>query len=70
MKSFKGNNGLLNNKRFLKQYMDHEKWLRDLQPSSAIILEEKLLSSSFILELRKNFIEDTPVSVKKGLSKR
>lgn len=70
MTRFKGNKGLLDKKRFAILEREKRRWLQNLSQEEALRLEESLLSSSFIWELRKNFSEDKPVCLKHSLQKK
>ena len=70
MKSFKGNKGLLDQKRFAVWDREKKQWLKNLSPRKALQLEESLLSSSLIWEWRKNFFDDKPLCLKDGLRKK
>jgi hypothetical protein len=45
-------------------------WLKNLSMKEAIAIEERLLSSSLLWELRKNFFADNPVCLKMLLQKK
>lgn len=70
MKRAKGNKGLLDKTRFESLEREKERWLRTLTWKKAIRLEEKMLSSKFVLEWRDNFSQDNPVCLRKSLQNR
>jgi hypothetical protein len=70
MKKAKGNQGLLDKRRFKGLEQEKERWLRGLTWKKALRLEEKMLSSKLILEWRDNFLQDNPVCLKKSLQDR
>jgi len=70
MKKAKGNQGLLDKKRFEGLEREKRRWLRTLSWKKAIRLEEKMLSSKLVLEWRDNFPEDKPVCLKIALKRK
>lgn len=70
LKKAKGNEGLLDQKRFEALEQEKKRWLRSLSRKKALALEEKMLSSKLVLEWRDNFPPDSPVSLRKSLRKR
>jgi hypothetical protein len=70
MEKAKGNEGLLDKKRFKKWEKERKRWLRGLTMKEAIRLEEKLLHSALIRGWRDNFPKDKPVCLKLGLKRR
>jgi hypothetical protein len=70
MKKVVGNKGLLDKKRFESLEREKERWLRTLTWKKAIRLEEKMLSSTLVLEWRSNFLQDNPVCLRKSLQNR
>lgn len=69
-KQWKKNSGLLDKRRFIIQNKEHKIWLENLTFSEAIKLEEKLISSNFILEWKNNFADDNPVCIKFSFRKK
>ncbi len=69
MKRFKDNKYLLDKRRFESSQQQKKQWLMNLSCKKALQLEESLISSALIWEWRKNFFEDNPICLKKGLSK-
>jgi len=67
-KRFKDNKALLDKSRFEKSEQEKKQWLRNLSWKKALRLEESLLSSELIWEWRKNFPEDNPICLQKGLA--
>ena len=65
-----GNMKLYHKRKFKLWERGKKRWLKGLSMAKAIDLEERLLSSSFIWELRKNFFADKPVCLKKLLHKK
>ncbi len=70
MRQFKINKGLMDKEKFRLLEREKKQRLKDLSMKEAIGLEEKLLSSYFIWELRKNFFPDNPVCLKEILKKK
>lgn len=66
----KYNKGLLDKERFKLLEREKKQWLKNLPMKKAIRLEERLLSSCFIWEWRKNFFPDKPVCLKYILKKK
>lgn len=62
--------GLFNRKRFEWLKKQRFKELRGLTIEKAIELEENFLSSSFVEELKNNFLPTNPVCLKLSLRKR
>ena len=67
-KRFKDNKALLDKSRFEKSEQEKKQWLKNLSWKKALRLEESLLSSELIWEWRKNFPEDNPICLQKGLA--
>ncbi len=70
MKKVKGNKGLLDKRRFESLEQEKKRWLRTLSWEKALRLEEKMLSSKLVLELRDNFSQDSPVCLRESLQNR
>jgi hypothetical protein len=70
IKIFKDSKALLNKRRFEKLEQEKKQWLRNLSWKKALKLEKSLISSEFIWEGRKNFVEDNPICLKISLSKK
>jgi len=70
MKRAKNNKGLLDKRRFEGLEQEKKRWLRTLSWKKALRLEEKMLSSTLILEWRDNFSQDNPICLKKSLQNR
>ncbi len=66
----KNNKGLLDKKRFEIWEKEKISWLKNLTFKKALKLEERLLSSEFIWEWRKNFLPDNPVCLRDSLKKK
>lgn len=64
------NKSLLENERFLFWEKEKKLWLQNLSFRRAVKLEENLISSSLIWELRKNFFPDKPICLKDSLRKK
>lgn len=69
-KTLRGNKGLLDRRRLKAAQEEKNRWLANLSWKKALRLEERLISSELIWEWRRNFSEDNPVCLKKGLRQR
>lgn len=70
MKKAKGNQGLLDKKRFEELEREKKRWLRTLSWKKAIRLAEDMLSCPLVDEWLDNFPEDKPVCLRMALKKR
>ncbi len=69
MSQMKGNNSLLDKKRFEPMERERERRLRNMTIKEAIRLKEAMLSSRFVIEWRDNFPEDHPICLKLSLKR-
>ena len=70
MKKAKGNQGLLDQRRFVSLEREKRRWLRNLSWKKAIRIEEDMLSCSLVDEWLNNFPEDKPVCLKIALMRK
>ena len=70
MQKIKNKKGLLEREKFAFLEREKKEWLSNLSMKKAISLEEKLLSSYFAWEWRKNFSPDNPICLKDILKKK
>ncbi|OGX46384.1 MAG: hypothetical protein A3G38_00135 [Omnitrophica WOR_2 bacterium RIFCSPLOWO2_12_FULL_51_8] len=64
------NKKLFDKNKFKPWEQEKRRRLKNLSMKEAIAIEERLLSSALIWELRKNFFEDNPVCLKMLLQKK
>jgi hypothetical protein len=61
---------LLDKKRFIALDAQRRQWLQGLSLKKSLKIEECLLSSALIWELRRNFFKDRPLDLRRLLMRK